>query len=246
MKKNEKPKKPRGRPRKKTFEDHQDFIFEKINLRKKSWFLNSVSWISWEDVCQIIAQHIYTKWHLWDQKRPLTPWVNRIITNQIKNLLRNYYGNFLRPCSQCPFNNTGSIDYLNEKENGCSWTKSGRQDCTCPLFKKWNNTKKHSFNINTAGSIENLSQEQPYRDNNFNIDYSTEKLHSYMESHLSPKQYIIYRMLYIEHKSPQETAKALGYKSSEKGRHAGYKQIKNFEKIFKEQAKKIIQKYDII
>lgn len=238
--------KKRGRPRKQTFEDHHEFIFEKINSRRRSWFLNSVSWVAWDDIKQIIANHIYSKWHLWDQKRPLTPWVNRIISNQIKNLLRNYYGNFLRPCSQCPFNNTGSVDYINENENGCSWTKSGKQDDSCPLFKKWNRSKKHSFHINTASSIEAADIDQPDRNTTFNLDSSAKKLHSYMKTSLSEKHYKIYKMLYIEHKSPRETAELLGYKTNEKGRHAGYKQIKNFEKIFKEQAKKIIKKYDII
>ena len=40
----------------------------------------------------------------------------------------------------------------------------------------------------------------------------------------------------------EEVAKQMGFKSSESGRKAGYKQIKNLKNIIKEKAEKIIQK----
>jgi len=43
----------------------------------------------------------------------------------------------------------------------------------------------------------------------------------------------------------EDVAKTLGYKSNEKGRKAGYKQIKNLRKKFKEQAIILINKKDI-
>ena len=53
-------------------------------------------------------------------------------------------------------------------------------------------------------------------------------------------------MLYIDHLDTEQVATELGYKSNEKGRKAGYKQIKNFEKVFKEVAKKILDEEDVI
>jgi len=38
----------------------------------------------------------------------------------------------------------------------------------------------------------------------------------------------------------------MGYKTSEKGRKAGYKQIKNLKKIFKQKAQDILEHEDII
>ena len=38
----------------------------------------------------------------------------------------------------------------------------------------------------------------------------------------------------------------MGYKTSEKGRKAGYKQIKNLKKVFKQKAQEILDKEDII
>ena len=53
-------------------------------------------------------------------------------------------------------------------------------------------------------------------------------------------------MIYIDHLPEEDVAKKMGYKSNEKGRKAGYKQLKNLKKIFIERAKEIIDKRDII
>jgi hypothetical protein len=239
-------KKKRGRPKKIRFEDKFEIIQRSIGKRKGKWFLKAINWIGWDDVSQIICAHIYKKWHLWDQKRPLEPWLNRIISNQIKNVLRNHYTNFIRPCVQCPFNTSGAIS-KEEMENACSWTSSKKQDCNCPLFKKWSKSKKYSQDINLAANIDdvlNFSAEKNGID--FDIDKSKDKLNKLMKVYLSEKQYTIYKMLYIDNKSISEVGKIMGYKSNEKGRRAGYKQIKNFEKVFKALAQKLLKEEDII
>jgi len=237
-------------PRKKyKFEEKYEIISEQIEKRRGKWFLKAISWISWDDVYQIVISHIYKKWHLWDQSRPIEPWLNRIISNQIKNILRNHYSNFVRPCTNCPFNVSGAIDNFSDSSNNCSWTKSGKQDCSCPLFDKWSRTKKSSFMINTASSIDeisNISDLGVSQSHLFDIDIAKLKLNDKMKEVLNEKQYNIYNMLYIENLSHNEIAIKLGYKSNEKGRKAGYKQIKNFEKFFKETAKKLIKENDII
>ena len=48
-------------------------------------------------------------------------------------------------------------------------------------------------------------------------------------------------MLYIENKDDEEVAKEMGFKSTESGRKAGYKQIKNLKKMLKEKASKILK-----
>ena len=79
----------------------------------------------------------------------------------------------------------------------------------------------------------------------FDIDKATEKLNILMKKHLSEKHYKIYKMIHIENLDINKAAEKLGYKSNEKGRKAGYKQIKNFEKMFKVLAKKLIKDHDI-
>ena len=44
----------------------------------------------------------------------------------------------------------------------------------------------------------------------------------------------------------EKVAAEMGYKTNEKGKKAGYKQIKNLKKLFKQIALKILQNEDII
>ena len=53
-------------------------------------------------------------------------------------------------------------------------------------------------------------------------------------------------MLFIENKTEEEVAKKMGYRTNEKGRKAGYKQIKNLKKTFKQKILSILEKKDII
>ena len=91
---------------KKTYEDCSDIIDQAILKQKYKWRLNAVRWFDFDDVEQIIKSHISKKWHMWDQSRPLEPWIGRIISNQIRNLLRNHYGNYTNPCTLTHMPNT--------------------------------------------------------------------------------------------------------------------------------------------
>ena len=83
-------------------------------------------------------------------------------------------------------------------------------------------------------------------DQYFDIGDAQDRLNLYMKKELSAKQYTVYDLLFIQHKEEEEVAKIMGYKTSEKGRKAGYKQIKNLKKVFKEKAQQILDKEDII
>ena len=56
----------------------------------------------------------------------------------------------------------------------------------------------------------------------------------------------VYEDLFVKNLSEDEVAKKLGYTTNEKNRKAGYKQIKNLKKMFKEKAVVVIQQKDII
>jgi hypothetical protein len=227
-----------------SYEDKVEAIDHELKKRRGKWFLTSISWFDFDDVCQIIRAHIFNKWHQWDQKRPLEPWLNRIISNQFKNILRNNYSNFVRPCLNCPFSNCAASE--GSKGFLCGFTKTGLQDSSCPLYAKWEKTKKAAYDIKMAVTIEN-EQGQIFniKGDTFNIDHAALKLHNEMQLLLAPKQFNIYKLLFIDHKDEEEVAKLLGYKSNEKGRKAGYKQIKNLRKKFKEQAILLIKRRDI-
>lgn len=229
-----------------TYEDKSDEIDIEVKKRRGKWFLDSLAWFDFEDVEQIIKAHIYKKWHQWDQRRSLKPWINKIITNQMKNILRNNYSNFVRPCLNCPFNQSCATKDGGESSL-CGFTKTGLQDSSCPLYAKWEKTKKPAYGIKMALALENHTNEVgAMQDDSFDIIASQEKLNLQMKKQLSPKQFVVYDLLFIKNLDEEEVAKKMGYKTTEKGRKAGYKQIKNLKKMFKQKAQEILATEDII
>ena len=228
------------------YEDKAELIDKELAKRRGKWFLHSVAWLDFDDVCQIIRMHINKKWHQWDQSRALEPWLNRIISNQLKNILRNNYGNYVRPCLNCPFNQSGPPD--SEGSALCGFTPSGLQCSECPLYNRWEKTKKDAYNTKMALTLENHMQEASALPADIQWDFkdSIDKIHQYMKEEMSEKKFKVYKMLFIDHMEESEVAAEMGYKTSEKGRTAGYKQIRNLKKLFKEKAQKILEEKDIV
>ncbi len=221
-----------------SYEDKYGIIDEELAKRRSSWFLTSIAWIDYDDVCQIIRTHLFRKWSQWDQERPLRPWLNKIISNQLKNILRNYYANFARPCLSCPFN----ID-----DEGCGFTESGAQDTTCPLFKKWTQTKKNAHDVKVALPIEGKDFALEHSDSNIFFDFegATKHIAVLLKERISKKQFELFDLLFIKNIDEAEVAEIMGYKSSEAGRKAGYKQIKNTKKLIKKIVTQIIKEQDL-
>ena len=214
-----------------SFEESVVLIDAEIIKRRGKWNLSSLSWIDFDDVSQIIRIHIYKKWHLYNPKKPLAPWVNRIISNQIKNLVRNNYLNFIKPCAQCP---------EAEPDDGCR--KFGKQCSSCPLYKDWEKNKKHAYNLNMPVPFETLENcpSTSYVDN-IDIDKFKGYLDKKMKAILKPLEWKLYEMLYIKKMTEQQAARKMGYRSTEKNRNPGYKQIKNMQKSIVEKIKIGIQ-----
>ncbi|NBW16095.1 MAG: hypothetical protein EBR82_49740 [Caulobacteraceae bacterium] len=221
--------------KKPTFESLIDSINSEIIKRKNKWNLTAINWMDFNDVSQILRIHIYKKWHLYDPKKPLAPWVNRIISNQIKNLIRNNYSNFTRPCLKCA---------AAEGDDGC--TIYSNQCNACPLYANWEKSKKNAHDTKLTLSIENHHQEiNDMPINNFNMEKTAENIHIKMQKVLKPIEWKVYQYLYIEGKDEEQTAKLMGYRTSEKNRIAGYKQIKNIKKIIIVKVKKHLYNGDI-
>ena len=218
-----------------TFEESIDIIDQEINKRKNKWTLAAVAWLDYEDVSQILRIHIFKKWHLYDPQKPLAPWLNRIITRQILNLLRNIYTNFCRPCLRCA---------AAEGEDGCRIYS--KQCDACPLYANWEKSKKAAHNVKLPVSLESHSQEVfSLSSESLNIERTAQNLHEKMKTVLKAFEWQAYRLLFIEHKSEDETAKILGFKTSEIGRKPGYKHIKNIKKTIIAKATEILNKGDI-
>jgi len=218
-----------------TFEESIHLIDEEIRKRKNKWNLTALAWMDYQDVSQIIRLHIYKKWDMYDPIKPLGPWLNRIISNQIKNLIRNHYGNYSRPCLRCA---------AAEGEGLCEIY--GKQCSDCPLYNEWEKNKKNAYDIKIPLPMENHQNEaNSLTSQSFDIERNSKKLHSKMKEVLKPIEWRIYQYLYIENKSEKEVAKLMGYRTSEKNRSPGYKQIKNIKKSIIDKVKKVLSKEDI-
>lgn len=221
--------------KKPSFEESIVSINSEIIKRKSKWNLTAIAWMDFYDVAQILRFHIYRKWHLYDPSKPLAPWINRIISNQIKNLIRNNYSNFTRPCLKCN---------AAENEDGCAIY--GNQCNACPLYANWEKNKKSAHDAKLTLSVENYTKEvNNIPNDNLNLEISAQNIHIKMENILKPIEWKIYKHLYIEGKTEEQVAKLMGYRTSEKNRIAGYKQIKNVKKSIILKVKKHLYNGDI-
>lgn len=224
-----------------TFEEKLGEIDELLIRNRMKWQLDSISWMDYDDVCQIIRTHIYTKWHLWDQSRSFKPWCSSVISNQIFNLVRNHYTNFAKPCLNCQFN-AGA--------DGCTKTKSQKQESSCKLYAKWENNKKHAHDIKLPVSIEGNELVNNLTEVNF-IDYELkiDELHDkIMERLTNPRHKEIYKMLYIDGEDESTVASKMKFKkdTTSERKSNRYKQINNLRKKYYELAKEILLDKDII
>ena len=222
----------------KFFEDSIPEIDEEIKKRKSKWKLTSISWMDFDDISQILRLHIYKKWDMYDPAKPLAPWLNRIITNQIKNLVRNNYGNYAKPCLKCAAAEGDDLCVIYDK-----------QGSDCPLYSNWEKNKKSAHDIKIPLPLEDHEYlSSGNHDTHFSFENSIKKLNDILPQFLKPIEWKVYRYLFIENLSEEKVAKLMGYKTSEKNRSPGYKQIKNIKKSIILKVKRIISedKADIL
>ena len=231
-----KAKSKKAKDKKPTFEESILFVNREIQKRKNKWNLTSLNWMDYDDVSQIIRIHINEKWHLYDPEKPLGPWLNRIITNQIKNIIRNNYGNYVRPCLRCA---------AAEGESGCRIYETQCKDC--PLYEHWEKTKKGAYDLKIPLPMEGHLHEINSIDwgDSIDLEGQAKKLHRRMKQILKPIEWKVYDSLYIKHEDEESVAVKLGYTTSEKGRNPGYKQIKNIKKNIMIKVKKCLTRDEI-
>ncbi len=216
-----------GRPKKiikpikiRTFEECLEEINSIIGSRKFRWQLSSLAWIDFDDVKQILLRHIFIKWHLYDQTRPLASWVMTLTNNQMQNLIRNIYGSFSRPCLKCEFY---------QGDNLCS--KFGEVTEKCELYYHWVRSKKTKYDIKLALPMENHQNEvSGIPKDNIDIEKTSIVLHERMKQVLKPLHYIVYKHLFVDHLSEDTLAKKLKLKSTENKRTAGYARISQMKR----------------
>jgi DNA-directed RNA polymerase specialized sigma24 family protein len=104
-----------------------------IELYRGRWTLADYPF---DDLAQDIKLHLIKKWHLFDQTKPLAPWVAGIVQNQIKNELRNRYYIYQPPCLKCEM-------FLGE--GGCKLY--GKVSTKCSVYANFLNKKGIASNL---------------------------------------------------------------------------------------------------
>lgn len=218
-----------------TFEESIELIDREILKRKSKWNLTSIAWMDFSDVSQIIRIHIAKKWHLFDPKQSLAPWINRIITHQIRNLVRNNYSAYSRPCLKCA---------SAQGETLCA--EYGEQCAACPLYAEWLKRKKTAYDTKLPVSLENHAQEvYDLSTNSIDIERTALGLHQKMKEHLRPTEWQVYDLLYIQDKTEEEVAQIMGFKTSEIGKKRGYKRIKEIKTTVLKKARELLRNDEI-
>ena len=77
------------------------------------------------------------------------------------------------------------------------------------------------------------------------MEKTAQNLHDKMQQSLRPIEWKVYELLYIQHLDEEEVAKRMGYKTTEKNRSPGYKQIKNIKKSIITKVKDVIDRGDL-
>jgi DNA-directed RNA polymerase specialized sigma24 family protein len=104
------------------FEDALEIIDTLLEKKSRSWKLKAVNWFDYEDVKQKIRFHIFIKWDKWDRQRPIEPWLNTIISNQIINEIRNKVNIVDIISNYVPLTKKGkNIDKKKEKDVKLTW-----------------------------------------------------------------------------------------------------------------------------
>jgi hypothetical protein len=219
-----------SRPRRAKIETLIPVIQNEINKRRNKWTLSS---LSFEDVSQIVLIRVVKKYHKFTPgKSEFTHWVNKVITNTIRNVLRDNYLKYSRPCILGCIHNTG-----NEM---CSLTKSGKQCAECPLYRDWARLKREQFNINQPVSLDNhIAEIENEKCGFFDLIGATNKLNVEMQKRLRPADFQVYKSIYIDKTHDdirQDTIKSYGI---------SYQAFAKLRKLFLETARRIIEEESI-
>lgn len=230
------------------FKSHLEEFQTLIARRRAKWRATSI--MEWEDVSSQLLTRCFQQLHLYDATRPLDRWVNTVISNGIRNLLRDKIYRDARPClsGQAPGFSMGSSYGRGcacaGPDGTCSFTKSGKQDTTCVFYAAWQAKKHTKFAISTPLSIEKHVDESHSMPDSF-VDYEGAKkvIDENIKKRLTKEEYRVYVYLYVKHLSMEETLKKMGFKKDDQ---RNYMRIRNMAILAKDTAKQIISEHGLI
>lgn len=212
-----------------------------IAKRRASWVLSTDPW---EDVSSILATHVWQKIHLYDQTKPFDRWCNTVLTNRIRNILRDRLYKNAKPCiSAGP---SGGHCSFNRGNDECGYTKSGLQCAQCPIFAAWQKKKQSKHNITATLSLENHTDEVHSRiHDTIDIETSKKVIDERILAQLPKEEATIYRLLFIKHLTLKQVGKRMGYKTQGANKVPGYQKLTKLAARFKQMAREIIEQENL-
>lgn len=202
------------------FEDRIPIIQKEIAKRKSKWNLST---LSWDDASQILLIHVFEKYKLYNpEKSEFTHWLNRLISNRLKNIFRDNLTLYSRPCILGCVYNLG--------DESCGFTLSGKQCSECPLYLKWSQKKRDHFNVAQSLPLVNHEQEvNNIQSDFFSIADAKVILDEKLKLKLNNHEWKIYEMLYVKNLSMEEVGGILKYKKAKNSEIPGYQQLKRIQ-----------------
>lgn len=188
------------------FEDYYDALVVLIQKSRGRWILNSLGYMDFQDVTQKILLHIYEKWHKYDPEKPLEPWANTIIKNQMQNIYRDEYGNYAKPCANC-VNNEGA--------DLCSITSNNKQCEECPIYAKWKKKKEPAYHFKIAAEYEESVHVNAKIGNDIHSKMKASTIHNHMMSVLTGVERKIYDLSFVKGEEVEDIRRLLGYTNNQ-------------------------------
>ena len=216
------------------YEDYVNQVETVLQKCKSKWTFTADNSISYDDVCQIVRAHIAKKIDegLYDAARPFEPWAFALCHNQIKNILKSKWSTYIIPCQALK-----CAAYI--PDDGCKIY--GSPCSSCPLIARWQNNKKYACDVKLPVAIENHAQEVSSKSyDGVDLLSGYEELNETLLARLNKNQLIVYKSIYVDNLSDEDTARKLGYKTTEKNRLPGYKNISDLKKQIVSIAKEIV------
>lgn len=214
-----------------------------IAKRRATWRLTSV--MEWEDCASHLLTRLWKQFGKYDPEQPLDRWANTVITNAFNNLFRDHYVKHARPCvaGTCYGQNCA----YNLGDTKCGWTVSGEQDASCHFYANWLKRKAAKFAVATPLSMAAHEHEVHTKsDEHTDIDAAKKVIDDNIQRRLTKEEYRVYKLMYVEHLTIEETVKRMGLKKRNKDDQRAYMHIRNLSLRIKEIGAAILSEQGLI
>lgn len=202
-----------------------------VKMVVTKWNLAGVPYLDRGDIASEILTHVYQKIHLYDTNRPIGNWTNSVCNNFLKNLFRNHFYKYSRPCLNCPA-------FL----GGNSCRIFGEVSTNCELYAKWVNEKQQQHDVALPLSQEfHMNEINSKPTDSLDIEKTISELLPKLKLKLTPNEYYLFVKIHLENVPEKEALAGLKFVNKTTGAAA----LKMFKLCIVEKVKQIIKEEEI-